>query len=194
MHVERLPRRLWYRWSQGGAEIEYGNDIPTPPPEIKTNTLQVPVPRTFPTLFQLHATRLDGIPVHPPNALAQIWSWSEAYFIQLQSGGKFYFRIYGTNQFGQQIQAQESFLSYQAGSGFVTPGPNLKPRCDLLVGIDRIINPTVDTPCPTWRFTGGNCPEGSIDCGNCCLDCAAVKSGIEGITASVIPYSIWRQK
>lgn len=193
MELQRSPRRLFYKWASS-SEIEYPTDIPSPSPEITTATIQVPIPRTFPVRFGLHATQSNGTPIHPPNALAFMWSWSEAYFVQLLSGNSFYYRIYGTNQLGQQIQAQESFLSYLPGTGFISPGQSLAPRCDLVVGGDRITNPTINAPCPTWRIAGGKCPDGSIDCGNCCLDCASINSAINGLTSSVLPYSTWSPK
>ena len=68
-------------------------------------------------------------------------------------------------------------------------------RCNLEISYDgqnQIIEGQWTQPCPTWRFTGGNCPPDSLDCGDCCLDCAAVKAGIDGVTATVLPYSNWR--
>ena len=192
MQVPRLPRRLRYRWSDGGVETEYSADIPTPPPEIKTNIVQVAVPRQYPTSFVLYATYSSN---GQTTIVNQIHSYSEAYFTQTFQAGNPGVRLYlnGTNAQGMLYQASTNFSFFVSGSAYITPGANLKPRCDLLVGSDRIMNPTLEAPCPTWRFTGGNCPEGSLDCGNCCLDCAAVKAGIEGITASVLPYSTWRK-
>lgn len=193
MHVARLPRRLWYRW-EGGAEIEYPTDIPTPQPEIKCDEVQVPVPPSLPAQFAFHGIRTNGEVVHPPSAFNVMWSWSQPYLVPMFSGNRVSYRMVGSDQLGRLREVYDTSPSYHVfNTVFITPGNTDKPRRDLLVGSDRLINPTVNTPCPKWRFTGGNCPEGSIDCGNCCLDCAAVKAGIEGLTTSVMPYSTWRK-
>ena len=199
MQVPRLPRRLRYRWSDGGVETEYSADIPTPPPEIKCDTVQVTVPPSLPASFYLYATKVFGTTYTPNTYVISLISYSMPSIVVTSTtffagaGNLDKLGIRGTNQFGQVAQANDSFYHYQPGTAYLTPGGTQKPRRDLLVGADRIQNPTLEAPCPTWRFTGGNCPEGSLDCGNCCLDCAGVKAGIEGITASVLPYSTWRK-
>jgi hypothetical protein len=195
MHVPRLPRRLLYNFP-GGGETEYPTDIPTPQPEIKTESVQVPVPPPVPQLFKLHAVKTSGEAIFPPNALCQFWSWRFPDVRQVaRNGGQYFqFEMIGQNMIGQEIRCGDSFGAYLAGTGFVSPGATLRPRCDLLIGSDRLINPTVDTPCPTWRFTGGNCPPNSLGCGNCCLDCASTTAGIDGVTALVLPISTWRKR
>lgn len=193
MHVERLPRRLRYRWTEGGAETEYPTDLPTPPPEIKCDEVMVTVPPSLPNTFQIFAM---PYPSGAVRSVAAIFSWSvptiNVYnypdFLRQEVG------LIGTNQFGQMINGSRESLIIVRNSYYLTPSGTQLPRRDLLVGSDRIINPALNTPCPKWRFTGGNCPPGSIDCGNCCLDCASTKAEIEGVTAAVLPFSIWRPK
>ena len=199
MQVPRLPRRLRYRWSDGGVETEYSADIPTPPPEIKCDEVQVTVPPALPQVFTIYATQPQwGTQSYQANAYVnQATSFAvptiryEAYF----SSGHCQVWIGFTNFNGSSYELGSSTSAiYVCGSAYMVPGNSLKPRRDLLIGSDRIQNPTLEAPCPTWRFTGGNCPEGSLDCGNCCLDCASIKSSIDGLTAAVLPYSTWRPK
>jgi hypothetical protein len=192
MHVERLPRRLWYRWTEGGTETEYPTDIPTPIPEIKCDEVQVEVPPSVPGDFSFYVSQpnLPGQQTGASNyLLANFYSWQvPVYFMYPRFSGDPYcgLRITTYNWLGQPSNYDGvAGRAYTCGSLYMTPGNTLKPRRDLLIGSDRIINPTVNTPCPKWRFTGGNCPPNSLDCGNCCLDCAAVVAGIEGVTATV---------
>lgn len=189
MQVERLPRRLLYRWSGGGVETEYGANIPTPAPEIKCDEVQVTIPPTLPSHFVLWGLNpqtgsfqviAQGQSYRQPEL--SIFPWSPPSY----DVGMWLFDI-----LGNRFSASGNMITT---TWYLTPGDTIKPRRDLLIGAVRIQNPTVDTPCPTWRFTGGNCPVGSIDCGNCCLDCASIKSSIEGLTAAVLPYSTWRPK
>ena len=70
-------------------------------------------------------------------------------------------------------------------------------RCNLEIisqNSSQVIEGQWTEPCPSASVAGGKCPEGSIDCGNCCLDCASINSAINGLTGSVLPYSTWRPK
>ena len=200
MHVDRLPRRLWYRWTEGGAETEHPTDIPTPPPEIKCDAVQVNVPPVVPGLFHFFVSQ-PNLPGQQPGAnnylLAGFYSFQiPTFFMYARFNNDPYcgLRITTFNQFGQPNNYDgQPARAYICGSLYMTPSSSQVPRRDLLVGADRLVNPSPNTPCPKWRFTGGNCPEGSIDCGNCCLDCASVNAGIDGITAAVMPYSTWRK-
>lgn len=199
MHVERLPRRLWYRWSEGGTEIEYPTDIPTPAPEIKCDEVVTSVPPQLPAVFTVYAIQpAFAQQTYNPNSYvnqAQSYAYPTIRYAPYFSSGhcQIYIRFTRSNGSSYELGSSTSSV-YVCGSASMTPNTQEARRRDLLVGSDRITNPTLNTPCPTWRFTGGNCPEGSKDCGNCCLDCASVKAGIEGITSSVLPFSIWRPK
>ncbi len=189
MEVERLPRKLWYRWTDAGQETEYGPNIPTPIPEIKCDAVQVTIPPTLPNTFYLiglnpqtgnYEVVASGFSYGQP--IVNVFPWDPPRYqigLRLMDWAGNYF-----NASGNMITT----------SWYTTPGDSIGTRRDLLIGGVRIQNPTVNAPCPTWRFTGGNCPPGSIDCGNCCLDCASIKSSIDGLTAAVLPYSTWRPK
>jgi hypothetical protein len=185
MHVQRLPRRLWYRWSEGGVETEYATDIPTPVPEIKCDEILVEVPPIVPNSFELFGSKFPGGQIV---RLAVIYSFTPATIgnvFNYPDGIRQEVNLQGTNIVGQVIQGIYFGQIIYRNAYFITPPNTLKPRRDLVIGGDRIINPTVEAPCPKWRFTGGNCPPGSQDCGNCCLDCAALVAGIDGLTAAV---------
>lgn len=181
MHVERLPRRLWYRW-EGGAEIEYSTDIPTPIPQIKCDEVEVLVPPSVPQTFTLWGLAPGG------SAYIVV---SSAFSYALPTINVVFWGNNPTRyQIGLRVMLWNGVWTNAAGNliatnWYLTPGDTLQTRRDLLVGGDRIINPTVEAPCPKWRFTGGNCPPGSQDCGGCCLDCASVVAGLDGLTATV---------
>lgn len=191
MHTPRLPRKLWYRWTSSGSETEYPVDIPTPPPEIKCDEVMITVPPSVPQTFTLF-----GMPAGSGSYSVV----SQAFSYAIPTINVVFWSNNPTRyQIGLRIMTILGNWSNAAGNmiatnWYLTPGNSLQPRRDLLVGGDRITNPTINTSCPAWRFTGGNCPEGTIECGTCCLDCAAVKSGIDGLTAAVLPYSTWRPK
>lgn len=196
MYLERLPRKLRYRWSNSGSEIEYPANISTPVPEIKCDEVMITIPPSLPNFFQMYA-RVAPVS-SPPNEVilnTQGQSWTVPTIETLTSGSWCYYYLWGTDAQGQNYRiGGDTFRNYYCGSAYITPGSTQQPRRDLLIGVDRIVNPTINTPCPTWRFTGGNCPPGSLDCGNCCLDCASVKSSIDGLTSAVLPFSTWRPK
>lgn len=190
MHIARLPRRLRYTMP-GQAEIEYPADIPTPIPEIRCDVVQVEVPPTPPQVYTLWGlaagatsyTRVaSAASIAPPEVTTFFWANNPT---RWQIG----LRVRDWN--GLWVNASGNLI---AVAWYLTPGNTLKPRRDLLVGSDRIINPTVDTPCPTWRLTGGNCPPNSTECGDCCLDCAAMVAALDGVTATVLPISTWRKR
>lgn len=190
MEVQRLPRRLFYRWEETGEEIEYPTNLPDPAPSITCNTVQITVPPTLPGHFTAYALYYTGSWINMGTFLSyQIPSWQ----IIPSPGypGLFTVRFLVVNWAGVRFAAvgREWCTNW-----YFTPGSTQQPRRDLLVGTDRIINPTINAPCPTWRIAGGNCPPNSLDCGNCCLDCAALDSAINGLTSAVLPYSTWRPR
>lgn len=190
MEVQRLPRRLFYRWTPTGSEIEYPTNIPDPAPSITCNTVQITVPPAIPGWFYLYGQATNG----NWGLVAQGYS-----FAQPQVNVVFWAHNPTRYQIGMRVMQWNGVWVNASGSGiainwYVTPGSTQQPRRDLLVGTDRIINPTINAPCPTWRIAGGNCPPNSLDCGNCCLDCAALDSAINGLTSAVLPYSSWRPR
>ena len=199
MEVQRLPRRLFYRWTPTGAEIEYPTNIPNPAPEIACDTVQVTVPPTLPNWFTLWALETQG------NG-SQAWRnftvgfsitvpvVSQSFSHMLLGQSRCWTSWTFTNQWGQQGSGFAQFTRQVCGTAQLTPGNGQAPRRDLLVGTDRIINPTINAPCPTWRLAGGNCPPNSLDCGDCCLDCAAINTAVNGVTSSVLPHSAWRKR
>jgi hypothetical protein len=199
MEVQRLPRRLFYRWTALGVEIEYPTNIPNPAPNITCDTVQVTVPPAFPAWFTVYATQPQwGSQGFIANSVVNArWSWqipTIRYSAFFSSGHcQVWIRFFNANGTSYEVSSSTSAI-YFCGSAWMTPSSQQLPRRDLLVGADRIINPTINAPCPTWRLAGGNCPPNSLDCGNCCLDCAAVNSAINGVTSAVLPYSAWRKR
>ncbi len=190
MHVARLPRRVLYTFP-GQLEAEYPADLPTPTPEVKCDTVLVSVPPSLPQTFTLWGLATGGS--------AYIVVSSAFSYSQPIINVTFWANNPTRYQIGLRVMLWNGVWTNAAGNliatnWYLTPGDTTKPRRDLLIGSDRIVNPTIDTPCPTWRFTGGNCPPNSLDCGNCCLDCASVVAGIEGVTSAVLPISTWRKR
>jgi len=194
MEVQRLPRRLFYRWTPTGAEIEYPTNIPTPVPSIVCDTVQITIPPAVPGTFTLWGLPLNG----SYRIVSQSYS-----FAQPQITTFFWSSNPTRHEVGMRVVLfnARGQLAWVNASGsaivvdwYLTPGSTQQPRRDLLVGADRIINPTINAPCPTWRLAGGNCPPNSLDCGNCCLDCAAVNSAVNGVTSAILPYSAWRKR
>lgn len=191
MELQRLGRRLFYRWTEGGTEIEYPTDLPDPTPEIKCDEILIDQPPPLPNSF-----RLIGVP-YPngqPRQVAGIYSWAYPTVVvyNYPDGLRQEVNLAGIGFVGQPITGNRDAVIIVRNAYYITPGITQVPRRDLLVGSDRLINPTLNTPCPTWRLAGGNCPPNSLDCGNCCLDCAAVKAGIQSLTTSLYPVTIWR--
>lgn len=190
MEIPRLPRRLFYKFPNS-PETEYGQDIPTPPPEVKCDEVPVQIPPSAPGWFYLFATNRNG------QTLQQevFFSYSVPGIQQLSRGnGYCYFYAWGTNERGQSFARGDVFSDWICGSAYLTPGWTTKPRRDLMIGSARISAPGLDLPCPTWRFTGGGCPDGSLDCGDCCLDCAATAAQLNAAAGSISAYSAWRKK
>lgn len=194
MHVARLPRRLFYTFP-GGAEIEYPTDIPTPVPKIKCDEVSVPSQRASYHLWRI----VNGTPFFFSSYTAcsqPVLSVHSFPFPSNPAAGHYAridYQAIWTGCTWQTLNTIPNFSTawYWQGS---TPLAQPDTRRDLLIGDDRLVNPILNTPCPGWRLAGGNCPEGSQDCGNCCLDCSAVKSAIEGLTASASAVSNWRKK
>lgn len=178
MHVERLPRKLLYRWADGDVETEYATDIPTPPPEIKCEEVQVSVPPPIPNTFVLWGLQSGSYRI-----VSSATSWAQPTInVFPWAPPRYEIGLRVMNQFGVWGNGPGSMITT---NWYLTPGNSIATRRDLLIGGDRIQNPTVNAPCGKTRFTGGQCPPNSIDCGSCCLDCAAVVAGIEGLTATV---------
>ncbi len=196
--VDRLPKRLFYKWATG-AEIEYPTDIPTPTPEIKCEEVVISIPPSLPAVFKVYAVQ-PAFSQQPYNAnayvnQAQSWQFPTIRYATYFSSGycQIFIRFFNANGTSYELGSSTNAI-YVCGSASMTPSTQEARRRNLLVGVDRITNPTLNTPCPTWRIAGGNCPDGSIDCGDCCLDCSEVKSSIDAITSSVMPFSTWRPK
>ena len=178
--VPKSPRRLFYKWTTWGVEIEYPSDIPTPTPEIVCNTVQVTVPPAIPGYFYLwaiHAATGQYTQVYVIYSFSMPWIQE----FQILWGGGCYHRLWGINQFGVVAYASGDHRTYRCGSAYITPGSTQQPRRDLLVGSDRIINPTINTPCPTWRLAGGICPPDTILCDDQCMPCDSLVARIEAL-------------
>ena len=176
--VAKSPRRLFYKWTTWGVEIEYPSDIPTPTPEIVCNTVQVTVPLSLPRIFDMWAIRTATGQYFNSGRL---FSYSLPWIQQFTWGGSCYHYLWGTNQFGQVVRAPSSSFAYRCNTAYFTPGIIQQPRRDLLVGSDRIINPTINTPCPTWRLAGGICPPDTIPCDDECMPCDSLVARIEAL-------------
>ena len=184
--VPKSPRRLFYKWTTWGVEIEYPNDIPTPTPEITVNSVQVTLPPTLPNSFLLWAleSQPNGTQAWRPYAIGYsitfpVVSQSFAYWYQGQAQCHTSWTF--TNHWGQQVSGYAIYARQICGTPYVTPGSIQQPRCDLLVGSDRIINPTINTPCPTWRLAGGICPPDTILCDDQCMPCDSLVARIEAL-------------
>jgi len=181
MILQRLPRRLLYRWTPLGVEIEYPGNILDPPPNIVCDSVQVIIPPVVPGTFTLWGRPVGGA----FRIVAQSFSFAQpeiTTFFWANNPTRFEIgmRVLTFAPSGQ-LRWTNAFGSLIAVDWYLTPGNTQQPRRDLLVGGDRLINPNLNTPCPTWRITGGNCPEGSIDCGDCCLDCNVVNARIRAL-------------
>lgn len=160
---------------------------------IRTETVNTQIPPGVPALFRLFAFRLGfgSVPSQIVN-VCSLFSYTPATFIQLRSGGNFYFRLYGTNIQGQQIECQDSFGSYASGSAYVTPGTTTVSRCDAIVttasGEIRLQGDNGQI-CPGWTETPDNqCRADEIKCddpsdprGFCCVSCDSLNSKIRAL-------------
>ena len=187
--VPKSPRRLFYTLNQWVGEIEYPNDIPTPTPEITVNYVQVTLPPTVPGWFQFYVSQ-PAIPGYQPAInnflLANFYSFQVPYFYTYPrwSGQVPYcwLRITTWNQWGQPSNYNgKGLTAYTCGSLWMVGGSTQANRCDLLVGSDRIINPTINAPCPTWRLAGGICPPDTITCGDECMPCDSLVASIQAL-------------
>ena len=176
--VAKSPRRLFYTLNQWVGEIEYPSDIPTPTPEITVNYVQVTVPPAIPGYFYLWALHVI---TGQYRLVYVIYSFSMPWIQELTWGGSCYHRLWGINQFGVTAHAGTDGRSYYCGSAYITPGSTQALRCDLLVGSDRIINPAINTPCPTWRLAGGICPPDTIPCDDECMPCDSLVARIQAL-------------
>jgi len=191
--VPKSPRRLFYKWTTWGVEIEYPSDIPTPIPVITVNSVQVTLPPTVPGYFQFYVSQPyepDRWPTPQPAInnylLANFYSHQVPTFYTIPRWGGAYphchVRITTYNQWGQPYTWRgQAGVAYTCGSLWMIGGGTQAWRCDLLVGSDRIINPAVNTACPTWRLAGGICPPDTITCGDECMPCDSLVASIQAL-------------
>ena len=86
--VPKSPRRLFYKWTTWGVEIEYPSDIPTPIPVITVNSVQVTLPPTVPGYFQFYVSQ-PAIPGYQSGGnnylLANFYSFAAISVFTIQS-------------------------------------------------------------------------------------------------------------
>ena len=190
--VPKSPRRLFYKWTTWGVEIEYPSDIPTPTPVITFNWAQVTLPSTVPGYFQFYVSQ-PAIPNRWPTPqlarnnylLTTLYSHQVPTFYTIPRPGAYphcNVRIITYNQWGQPYTWPGGVgVAFTCGSLWMIGANTQAWRCDLLVGSDRIINPALWLTCPTWRLAGGICPPDTIPCGDECMHCDSLVASIQAL-------------
>ena len=187
--VPKSPLRLFYKWNQWAAEIEYPTDIPTPTPVITFNWAQVTLPPTVPGWFQFYVSQpaIPGAQSGGNNyLLANFYSFQvPTFYMYPRWSGQVphcWLRITTWNQWGQPGYYDGRVgVAYTCGSLWMVGATTQAWRCDLLVGSDRIINPALWLTCPTWRLAGGICPPDTITCGDECMPCDSLVARIQAL-------------